>query len=214
MTKIPSKTRILTSARALFFAKGFEHVSTDELAREAGVSKASIYRYFKNMPDILECIAEAEAAKFQSVLPRDIDTLDALQAALTDFGVDALQFLNLKEIIDFSRLIHEVARTNAQLGQTFYTAAVERVCGDLTALFANAQSNGLCKRDFAPKDIAEDFAALLQGFGVVRAQLRVSEQAFDDIDGRVRRAVRTIVAAHAITERPGAKVLLDGKDAV
>ena len=197
MTKTCSKDRILTSARALFFEKGFENVSTDLLASEASVSKATIYRHFKNMLDILDTVARDEAAKFKTGLPRDVATRDALQRALTEFGTELLGFLNQKETLDFSRLIHEEARANPQLGQTFYAAAVGRIRNDLGTLFASAQNAGIFKNDFASTDIAEDFIALLQGFCVIRVQLRVAENAFSNIEARVSRAVHTIMTTHA-----------------
>jgi len=198
MDKISSKDRILTTARTLFFEKGFEHVTTDLLARKAAVSKATIYRHFENMLDILDHVATAEADKFRTGLPRAIGSREDLEAALNAFGHDLLTFLNLKETLDFSCLIHEEARTNPQLGQTFYSAAVDRVRGDLGTLFETARTRGVLTDRFDTLEIAEDFLALLQGFGMVRVQLRVSRYAFDDIDGRVRRAVKTIMATHAV----------------
>ena len=161
------------------------------------MSKATIYRHFKNMLDILDHVARDEAAKFITGLPREVATRDALQRALTEFGTELLGFGNQKETLDFSRLIHEEARRNPQLGQTFYAAAFGRIRNDLSALFVSAQNAGVLKSDFDSLDIAEDFIALLQGFCVIRVQLRVSEHAFSDIEARVARAVHTIMTTHA-----------------
>ena len=39
---------ILNVAEKLFFMKGYNDVSMNDIAREAGLNKSVIYRYFKN----------------------------------------------------------------------------------------------------------------------------------------------------------------------
>ena len=43
---------ILQAARGVFIAKGFEAASMDAVAREAGVSKATVYAHFKSKSDL------------------------------------------------------------------------------------------------------------------------------------------------------------------
>ncbi|HNS25752.1 MAG TPA: helix-turn-helix domain-containing protein, partial [Methanobacteriaceae archaeon] len=39
---------IINAAEKIFFAKGYDSVTMDEIAREAEINKALIYYYFKN----------------------------------------------------------------------------------------------------------------------------------------------------------------------
>jgi AcrR family transcriptional regulator len=50
---IQTKEKILDTAYSLFCAKGYYNTSTNEIAKEAGVSIGSIYSYFKNKDTIL-----------------------------------------------------------------------------------------------------------------------------------------------------------------
>ena len=43
-----SKDKIVEAARKLFYKYGFKKVSMDEIANEAGVTKRTIYMYFKS----------------------------------------------------------------------------------------------------------------------------------------------------------------------
>ena len=47
-------TRILKSAETLFFKFGYSKATADEIAREAGVSKRTLYKYFNGKQLILE----------------------------------------------------------------------------------------------------------------------------------------------------------------
>ena len=85
MGKTTSQDRILHAARRLFFEHGFGQVSTDVLAREAAVSKATIYRHFENMADILRCVTEAEALRFREITPPKTETIADLQTALIQY---------------------------------------------------------------------------------------------------------------------------------
>jgi AcrR family transcriptional regulator len=198
MTKICPYERIVTAARNLFFANGFEKVTTDHLAREASVSKATIYRHFKNMPDILRCVTEREVEKFSGPDERRIHTLDDLRVALCDFGTNLLEFLNTEDAIEFARLISEEARSNPVVANTFSDAAHGKTQRDLAALFSQAQKNEVLTSDCAPEQIAEDFIVLAEGLCFLRTQLGLMRKPYPDVTARVSHAVDVIVAAYQI----------------
>src|SRR4051812_23287347 len=60
------RRQIIDGARAVFLAQGFDAASMGEIARAAGVSKGTLYVYFKSKEDLfgaivsLECDAQAE----------------------------------------------------------------------------------------------------------------------------------------------------------
>jgi TetR/AcrR family transcriptional regulator, mexJK operon transcriptional repressor len=202
MTEKPSYARILHAARQLFFAHGFEKVSTDLLARQAAVSKASIYRHFKNMADVLRCVTEAEATKFRELSPPNTETIPELRAALIQYGTKLLTFLNDADTTEFARLMHEEARGNPEIGQTFFHAAYGQTQNDFAKMFAAAQSKGVLSTVTDPMDIAEDLIGLLEGLGMVRVQLGVAKVPYVDVETRVNRAVTTILQMHAKETAP------------
>lgn len=77
MNKIPPITRgrkfsqVLEGARAIFLRDGFEGASVDDIAREAGVSKATLYSYF---PDKRLMFIEV----FRSELEREMSDASAM----------------------------------------------------------------------------------------------------------------------------------------
>ncbi len=49
-----AKNKIIQAAIKIFFKKGFHKSTMDEIAKEVGVSKATIYTYFKSKEEILK----------------------------------------------------------------------------------------------------------------------------------------------------------------
>lgn len=49
-----TRKRIVAAAKKLISEKGFENVSIEEIAKEAGVSTGSFYTYFKKKEDVVE----------------------------------------------------------------------------------------------------------------------------------------------------------------
>ena len=55
-----SQEKILKSALALFFKFGIKHVTMDDIARELGMSKKTIYQFYKEKDDLVNQLCEAE----------------------------------------------------------------------------------------------------------------------------------------------------------
>ncbi len=56
--KILKRTRILDAAIKLFSSNGYEQTSIEELAREAGVGKGTVYSYFHNKRAIVKAFCD------------------------------------------------------------------------------------------------------------------------------------------------------------
>jgi AcrR family transcriptional regulator len=67
------KKQILKSARALFFKKGFNKVTVDEIARSSELGKGSIYLYFDSKEEI-----------YAQILLNDIDNFNRQVSALLE----------------------------------------------------------------------------------------------------------------------------------
>jgi AcrR family transcriptional regulator len=76
------RDQILDAATKMFVAQGYENSTVDEIAKEAGLSKGSIYWYFKSKLDILFALTDRCVEDSQKEL---------VQLAATDhYGPEAL----------------------------------------------------------------------------------------------------------------------------
>ena len=70
---IVHQNRIAEKAGKLFSEKGINNTSMDEIARNAGYSKATLYVYFKNKEEIVSFLALKSMSKLKDVLEEALD---------------------------------------------------------------------------------------------------------------------------------------------
>ena len=66
-TGVPAGSKaesILAAAKRAFLAAGFEAVSMDAIAREAGVSKATVYAHFGSKEELFGAVIEGECERY------------------------------------------------------------------------------------------------------------------------------------------------------
>lgn len=62
------KEKVIESARLLFHKYGFKKVSMDEIAREANVTKKTIYSYFSSKEDLLKYFIQEEIVNMKNIV--------------------------------------------------------------------------------------------------------------------------------------------------
>ncbi len=69
---LQTKTRVLVSAKNLFISKGFDNVTMDEIAQNAGVSTPSVYSFFKSKQGVIRSIMDEalEKEKFEELVQK------------------------------------------------------------------------------------------------------------------------------------------------
>ena len=60
--------QIINAARELFKNYGFKKVSMDEIAREAGVTKRTVYKYFASKQDLLKFFINEELINMKKII--------------------------------------------------------------------------------------------------------------------------------------------------
>ncbi len=103
VTVEPGLERRITDAALRTVARyGLAKVTVDDVAREAGCSRATLYRYYPGKQAVLDAVVAAETARLRAGLDdalADVRTLDEALAAAAGFGARefaghaALQFL-------------------------------------------------------------------------------------------------------------------------
>ena len=87
------RRQIVEGARAVFLAQGFDAASMNDIARAAGVSKGTLYVYFKHKEDLFEAIVEQECdAQAEGIFDFDPHDRD-VETVLTRLGIAYVKFL-------------------------------------------------------------------------------------------------------------------------
>lgn len=84
-TRTDKRTQLLDAAVRCFVAEGITRTTMEDIVREAGAGKATLYRYFANKDAVVDALVERERVRFDRLL-RDaaaaaVDGGDAVEAA-------------------------------------------------------------------------------------------------------------------------------------
>ena len=82
-----TRKRIVAAAKKLITENGFENVSIEEIAKEAGVSTGSFYTYFKRKEDVVEELNQANFYRLAEITNdlKDKDVNDRLRYYCHEF---------------------------------------------------------------------------------------------------------------------------------
>src|SRR5712691_6001041 len=133
---------VLAGAERAFLASGFGAVTMDAIAREAGVSKATVYAHFSGKEELFGAVIGRECERyFARFSARELDPSD-VRASLTVLGRRFLELVLSPDAIALHRIIvGEVIRFPA-LGEVFWRAGPERERVQIQAFLKNAAAVG------------------------------------------------------------------------
>ena len=136
--------RILQKAREMFLARGFVHVTMDELAYELGMSKRTVYEHFPSKRELLRAALMQQVGIITSGLTaiaenRDLNPIEKLQRVIP-FISEALPRPSRQFLLDMQRsapeLWDEIDQHRTQNIQTFFRS-----------VFTDGQAGGLFRSD-------------------------------------------------------------------
>lgn len=168
--------QVLAGARQVFLCDGFEGASVDEIARAAGVSKATLYSYFPDKRMLFMEVARTECARQAEQAVDTIDMDAGVAQVLQNIGAEIVAFIT-------SRFGKRIFRTCVgesdrfpELGREFYESGPKLVRDRIVAYFEVAVGRGelqiddltlaadqfheLCKADLFPRvvfNVNEEF---------------------------------------------------------
>lgn len=181
--------QVLDGARAVFMADGFEGASVDDIARAAGVSKATLYSYFADKRLLFMEVARTECVRQATMAADSIDTDAPVRDVLTQA---ARQMIDIATS-EFGRQIFRIAAAECArfpaLGHAFYDSGPGTVRLRLTAYFRQAIARG--ELDIPDPDLAADqFHAL--------AKAGILERILFDPDAQLAPAERDRIVTGAV----------------
>jgi len=187
---------IIDGARRVFFDKGFDGASMDEVARAASVSKATIYVYFGSKEELFEALVQNDRARSAEHLFEVDPSIDDVATLLRRIGVS---FMTMMVQPDHIRLIRMVIAASKKVRPTrgnFFDAG---------PCHGGQRLAGLLRRqaDLGRLDLDDDLEAaflflnMCQSNAVKGLLFGIGEQpTLAQIEEHVERAVRVFLAAY------------------
>lgn len=134
--------QVLEGARAVFLRDGFEGASVDDIARAAGVSKATLYSYFSDKRLLFMEVVKQECDQQSRDAMDEIDREAPVEAVLEAAARHLLRFL----LSDFSQRVFRICVAESErfpeLGREFYNSGPAHVRAELGAFLGEAVTRG------------------------------------------------------------------------
>ena len=190
------RRQIMDGARAVFLAQGFDGASMGEIARQAGVSKGTLYVYFDSKEALFEAIVEEEChAQAEQVSALDSNDHD-VEAVLTRLGRAFVQFIcrpggqsSLRTVISISERMPAIGKQFYETGPATGIARLSRYLEDQVAAGHLAIPDvDVAAAQFLDSCQSTLFKPLLFNFGELPSDERINHV--------VGTAVRTFLASH------------------
>lgn len=111
---------VLAGARDVFLSQGFDGASVDDIARAAGVSKATLYTYFPDKRLMFLEVAKAECRRQVLGAESKISPQVALKDALLIAAVTLVEFFTSDFYLRMYRVVVAESERFPELGRQFY----------------------------------------------------------------------------------------------
>lgn len=99
----PTKELILQTAARLFLENGFQKVSIDDIAKEAGLTKASVYYYFGSKAELFKEVMVGMLGRIQGNITRLMESDKFLYDRLFDVLISHLKATVTIDLVGFMR---------------------------------------------------------------------------------------------------------------
>jgi TetR/AcrR family transcriptional regulator, mexJK operon transcriptional repressor len=186
---------ILAAAKRAFLANGFGAVSMDAIAREAGVSKATVYAHFTGKEELFGAVIGRECERYlASFSAGELDPRDVRESLIV-LGRRFLELVLSPDGIALHCIILGEVTRFPVLGQVFWRAGPERQRVQIEAFLKSAAASGRLELPDT-RLAAEQFVSLVRGEIQLRHLLRLEgDPAAQAIREAVAGAVDTFLRA-------------------
>ncbi|MEP2783148.1 MAG: TetR/AcrR family transcriptional regulator [Pseudoruegeria sp.] len=139
--------QVLEGALTIFTRDGFDGASVDDIAKEAGVSKATLYSYF---PDKRILFAEVARLECEQQAQHTIDLVDFsgdIRDSLTHVSWAMINFVTSEFGINVFRICVAESVRFPELGERFYASGPSIACGRISEFLECAVNDGKLQID-------------------------------------------------------------------
>jgi TetR/AcrR family transcriptional regulator, mexJK operon transcriptional repressor len=168
--------QIREAAARLFLTQGYGAVSMDAIAREAGVSKATIYAHFADKAELFaDLVTEECARQWPDIAMLEAEPSDLRETLLAVGTVYAELLVSPKGVQTFRMVVAESPRF-PELGRAFYEGGPRLIRDKLAAYLLRAEAQGKLALGDA-RLAAQQFLAMLRCEHHLRALIGLGEVA-------------------------------------
>lgn len=187
----------MEGAAKVFSTLGFDVASMNDVAREAQVSKATLYVYFQDKEHLFSAVCGERRDRSIGELIAMLDPDRPLAKTLHDVGWQIAHRISQPDIVAANRIVIGVAERMPEIGNEFFSEGPLRLANALAAFLDAHKARGQIATDDSFL-AAVQFLELAQAY-IFRPRLyAMSKEAAseEEIEKVVASAVRVFLAAY------------------
>ena len=136
------RQQIIDGARRVFIDMGFDAASMNDITREAGVSKGTIYVYFASKEELFEALIEEERCAIFNDLYSALEQGGDVRDTLIRFGVALATKITSEKVTRAQRTVIGICERIPELGARFYERGPKHGHAKLMAFMNAAVEKG------------------------------------------------------------------------
>jgi len=167
------REEVLDIASETFLGKGYDGTSINVMAREAGISKESIYRYFGSKDDLFLAVVERELELYKQGMQETGSHFHgkSLKEALFGLAEAALSVASNGRTLALRRLVFQMAANGSKVGSHYYSSGPDIAYLNLLKLFEHYKPES----EFTLPKLAGYFMSVLLHRTMLRRECGVQE---------------------------------------
>ena len=139
--------QVLDGARTVFMRDGFEGASVDDIVREAGVSKATLYSYFPDKRLLFLEVTKSECKSQSDAAAARIEASGDVRAVLKDTAMRMVRFFMSDVGMQVYRIVVGESQRFPEVGREFYESGPAMVRDMLVRFLTRAVEAGQLRVD-------------------------------------------------------------------
>ncbi|MBE1285118.1 MAG: TetR family transcriptional regulator [Rhodobacteraceae bacterium] len=172
--------QVLQGARDVFMADGFEGASVDDIARKAGVSKATLYSYFPDKRLLFREVVRTECERQACEADELVETTCGPETVLYDTAHRIIAIILSDFSLQMFRICVAESERFPELGQEFYESGPMVLKRGLQEYLEDATARGELKIDDVSL-AADQFAELCKAGWLLEA-IFMHQREFSDAE--------------------------------
>ena len=140
---LEKRQRILEVARQLFLQHGYHGSSMDHIAKEAHVTKLTVYNHFQDKANLFSCAIEETCEKLMLGRSFQLQRAEDFVPMLEQICALSMHIINLPEAIKLEHLLLQLAAEQNPLLENFYKASHLKMRAIWEQFFDQAQALGV-----------------------------------------------------------------------
>jgi AcrR family transcriptional regulator len=188
--------QVLAAARHIFLEEGYGTASMDAIAREANVSKATLYAYYPSKEALFAACVSEECGKHRTVYEAIEAEHLPIDQALTRVGLQFMRFLLRPEVLAVHRVVVGESGRFPELGRAFYESGPCLIEARTAEFLQSVHERGELEIP-DPQTAAELFLAMIKGHVHLRGTLAIARKLdVAELERFIAEAVRVFIAGY------------------